>query len=449
MYYCGYIKDNVIGGLLQISSIKRYQNNYLLIQGRKFLNCKAYIMKKIASPFTLPCGAILKNRIAKSAMSENIGSFSNAPTMTLINAYNVWAKGNPGLLITGNVMIDNRAIGEPKNVVVEDYTHFDLLKVWAKTVEGTGVHLWPQLNHPGRQAFRSINREVVSPSSVPLKMGGASKMFKLATPLTEDAILDIIKRFGNSARIMKEAGFTGCQIHGAHGYLVSQFLSPMSNTRKDQWGGSLENRSRFVLEVYREIRHQVGPDYPVGIKINSTDFQRGGFTEEESMEVVQFLSREGIDLIEISGGTYEKPAMIKGNRKQSTLEREAYFLDYIEKARKITNTPLLLTGGFRSVKAMEDALKSEKLDVIGLGRPFCLYPNLAQDIFDGKETSFKAPVPTIGIELLDKMGGVELPWYELQIQRLGKGKKPKPNLAGIWAFFFTIRGLFLKSFLKN
>ena len=406
-------------------------------------------MKYIASPLTLPSGAILKNRIAKSAMSENVGTLSNAPTKTLINAYKVWAKGNPGLLITGNVMIDFKAIGEPRNVVVEDYTHFDLLKAWAKTVEGTGVHLWPQLNHPGRQAFGSINREVVAPSSVPLKMGRVSKMFKLAKPLTEEAILDIIKRFGNSARIMKEAGFTGCQIHGAHGYLVSQFLSPISNTRTDQWGGPLKNRSRFVIEVYREIRQQVGPDYPVGIKINSADFQRGGFTEAESMEVVQFLSREGIDLIEISGGTYEKPAMVKGSRKQSTFEREAYFLDYIEKARKITDIPLLLTGGFRSVKIMEDALAEGKLDVIGLGRPFCLYPNLAQDIFDGKETCFEAPVPTIGIKLLDKMGGVELPWYELQIQRLGKGKKPKPNLSGIWAFLFTIREMLLKSFLKN
>jgi len=406
-------------------------------------------MKRIASPFTLPSGAVLKNRIAKSAMSENCGTYSNAPTKTLINAYAVWAKGNPGLLITGNVMVDAKALGEPRNVVVEDYTHFERLKQWAKTVEGTGVHLWPQLNHPGRQAFASINKKVVAPSAVPLKMGGASKMFTTATPLTEEEIWDIIKRFGNSARILKEAGFTGCQIHGAHGYLVSQFLSPISNTRTDQWGGPLENRARFVLEVYREIRNQVGPDYPVGIKINSADFQRGGFTEEESMEVVQILSREGIDLIEISGGTYEKPAMVKGNRKQSTIEREAYFLDYIEKARKITDKPLLLTGGFRSVKVMEDALAGGKLDVIGLARPFCLYPNLAQDIFDEKESRFEAPVPTIGIDFLDKLGGVELPWYELQIQRLGKGKQPRPNLGGIWAFLFSLRGMFFKSFMKN
>ena len=403
-------------------------------------------MKNIASPFTLPNGSILKNRIAKSAMSENIGTLSNAPTKTLINAYKVWAKGNPGLLITGNVMIDSKALGEPRNVVVEDYTNFDLLKAWAKTVEGTGVHLWPQLNHPGRQAFRQINREIVAPSAVPLKMGGASKIFKLARPLTEEEILEIIKRFGNSARILKEAGFSGCQIHGAHGYLVSQFLSPISNTRKDQWGGLLKNRARFVQEVYREIRKQVGPDYPVGIKINSADFQKGGFSESESMEVIQLLSNEGMDLIEISGGTYEKPAMVKGSRKQSTIEREAYFLEYIEKVRKITDKPLLLTGGFRTVKVMENALAEKKLDLIGLGRPFCLYPNLAQDIFNRKETIFKTPLPTIGIKLLDKLGGIELPWYELQIQRLGKGKDPKPNLAAIWALLFTIKEILLKSF---
>ena len=406
-------------------------------------------MEQIASSFTLPNGSILTNRIAKSAMSENFGTANHAPSVGLINAYRVWAKGNPGLLITGNVMVDSKALGEARNVVVEDYKHFDLLKKWAQSVEGTNVHLWPQINHPGRQAFAMINRQVVAPSAVPLKMGGASKLFKIAKALTEEAIWDIIKRFGNTARIMKEAGFTGCQIHAAHGYLVSQFLSPNSNLRKDQWGGSLENRARFVLEVYREIRRQVGPDYPIGIKINSADFQRGGFTEKESIEVIQLLGKEGIDLIEISGGTYEKPAMIVGNKKKSTSEREAYFLEYVEKARKLTNTPLMLTGGFRSVNIMEKALTDKKLDIVGLARPFCLYPDLPNQIFDGSIQRFEAPIPRIGISMLDKLGGVELPWYELQIHRLGYGKKPKKNLPGILAFWFSIKSLIVKSFWKN
>jgi len=406
-------------------------------------------MKNIASSFILPNGSVLKNRIAKSAMSENFGTRNHAPSKGLINAYRVWAKGNPGLLITGNVMVDSMALGEARNVVVENYKHFDLLKEWAQSVEGTGVHLWPQINHPGRQAFAAINREIVGPSMIPLKMGSASKMFKVPIALTEEAIWDLIKRYGNTARILKEAGFTGCQIHGAHGYLVSQFLSPNSNIRTDQWGGSLSNRARFVLEIYREIRRQVGVEYPIGIKINSADFQRGGFTEEESMEVIRLLGNEGIDLIEISGGTYEKPAMIQGDRKKSTIAREAYFLDYIKKARKLIKTPLLLTGGFRSVSVMEQALEGGHLDVIGLARPFCLYPNLANQIFEGTVKRFETPIPKIGVKFLDQLGGVELPWYELQIQRIGKGKPPKTNLPGILAFWFSLKSLFVKSFWKN
>ena len=406
-------------------------------------------MINIASSFTLPNGSILKNRIVKSAMSENFGTRHHAPSKGLINAYKVWAKGNPGLLITGNIMIDSMALGEARNVVVEDYKDFELLKKWAKSVEGTGVHLWPQINHPGRQAFAAINRETVGPSAISLNMGNTSKMFKLPTALTEEAIWDIIKRFGNTARIMKEAGFTGCQIHGAHGYLVSQFLSPISNVRTDQFGGSISNRARFVLEIYREIRYQVGSGYPIGIKINSADFQTGGFTELESLEVIRLLENEGIDLIEISGGTYEKPAMIQGDRKKSTIAREAYFLDYIEKARKLIKTPLLLTGGIRSVSVMEKALKDGNLDFIGLARPFCLYPNLANQVFDGSVKRFETPIPNIGIKFLDKLGGVELPWYELQIHRIGKGKSPKNNLPGTLALWFSLKSLFVKSFWRN
>ena len=406
-------------------------------------------MKYISSSFTLPNGSVLKNRISKSAMSENFGTRYHAPSKGLINAYKVWAKGNPGLLITGNVMVDSMALGEARNVVVEDYKDFELLKEWARTVKGTGVHLWPQINHPGRQALAAINRETVGPSAISLNIGRVAKMFQLPTALSEEAIWKIIKRFGNTARIMKEAGFTGCQIHGAHGYLVSQFLSPNSNIRTDQWGGSLNNRARFVLEIYREIRRQVGSDYPIGIKINSADFQRGGFSEEESMQVISLLGNEGIDLIEISGGTYERPAMMKGDRKRSTVSREAYFLDYIDKARKLIKTPLLLTGGFRSVSVMEKALEDGNLDIVGLARPFCLYPNLANQIFDGSVKIFETPIPKIGIKFLDKLGGVELPWYELQIQRIGKGKSPKINLLAIFALLFTIKSLFFKSFWKN
>jgi len=406
-------------------------------------------MKNITSSFTLPNGSVLKNRIVKSAMSENFGTRNQAPSNGLINAYKVWAKGNPGLLITGNVMVDSKALGEARNVVVEDYKDFELLKKWARSVEGTGVHIWPQLNHPGRQGLAAINREIVGPSAISLNLGSATKMFKTPKALSEEEIWSIIKRFGNTARIMKEAGFTGCQIHGAHGYLVSQFLSPNTNIRTDKWGGSLSNRARFALEVYREIRCQVGSDYPIAIKINSADFLRGGFSEEESLKVIRFLCNEGIDLIEISGGNYERPAMINGGHKKSTVLREAYFLDYIEKSRKLIKTPLLLTGGFRSVSVMEKALEDYNLDFVGLARPFCLYPNLANQIFDGSVKRFETPTPRTGIKLLDKLGSIELYWYELQIQRIGNGRSPKTNLLAILAFLFILKSLFSDLFSRK
>ena len=376
----------------------------------------------------LPCGAKLQNRMAKSAMCENMSPRHNGPTSALIHAYERWVAGGSGLLITGNIMIDQKAIGEPGNIIVEDKTHFDRLQQWASVVKDTGTHLWPQINHPGRQALGAVNREVVAPSAVGTKVKGLSLLFKQPRALTETEIFNIIDRFGNTAAILKEAGFTGVQIHGAHGYLVSQFLSPLVNHRKDQWGGSLENRMRFVLEVYRNIRKKVGDRFPVGIKINSADFQRGGFTEEESMEVVKLLGAEGMDLIEVSGGTYERPAMIGANQKKSTEEREVYFLDYVKKVRKLLKTPLMLTGGFRTVATMERAIQEGALDVVGIARPFTLYPDLSNQIFAGKLKRIDIPTPKTGIKLFDSSGFVDIMWHEIHIRRLGEGKNPNPKL---------------------
>jgi len=395
---------------------------------------------QLNKPLTLPCGITLNNRIAKSAMSENLSDKYHAPTQVLINAYKNWAKGGTGLLITGNVMIDSKAIGEPNNVIVEDESHFNLLKKWAETVKGTNSHIWPQLNHPGRQALANINKEVVAPSAVPLKIKGGGMLFAKPRPLQHQEILDIIERFGNAAAICKKAGFNGVQIHGAHGYLVSQFLSPYTNQRTDEWGGALENRAKFVLEIYKNIRKKVGSDFPIGIKINSADFQRGGFTEEESIEILQILDAEGMDLIEISGGSYERPAMMMGDvKKQSTVKREAYFMDYVEKAKKIIKTPLMLTGGFRTVEVMENALTENKVDVIGLARPFTVYPNLANQIFNNEITKLDVPQPKTGINAIDKTNSLDIAWHEIQIKRLGQNKAPKRNLSAYVALFKTLQ----------
>ena len=385
-------------------------------------------MKELSKEIKLPNGSVIQNRIAKSAMSENMANLDNSPNSKIVKVYERWVEGNPSLIITGNVMIDSKALGEPKNVVVEDRSNMETLKLWADTVKGTGIHLWPQINHPGRQALGAISKEIVAPSAIAVKVKNAGFMFKTPRALEEDEILDLIERYGNTAQIMKEAGFTGVQIHGAHGYLVSQFLSPISNQRRDQWGGSLENRARFVVEVYKNIRSKVGADFPVGIKINSADFQRGGFTEEESMEVVKILSSLGMDLIEISGGTYEKASMMGASQKESTKQREAYFMDYIEKVRKVTDTPLMLTGGFRTVEIMETAIAEGKLDIVGLGRPFAMYPDLPKEILNSQRNDVHIPAPKFGIEALDKLGFLDMMWYALQIKRLGDGKDPDPKL---------------------
>jgi 2,4-dienoyl-CoA reductase-like NADH-dependent reductase (Old Yellow Enzyme family) len=398
-------------------------------------------MNVLQEEMILPNGVILSNRIAKSAMSENLSNKHHEPTPILINTYKTWAQSGAGLLITGNIMIDSEAIGEPRNVVVQNRKNIEILKEWAESVKGTNTHLWAQINHPGRQAMEQINSSLKAPSAVPLKTGGRKKTTKkVPEVLSESEILEIIEAFANTSSILKEAGFSGIQIHGAHGYLVSQFLSPYTNIRKDKWGGTLENRSRFVVEVYRKIRERVGNNFPVGIKLNSTDFQKGGFSEEESMEVVKILSKEGIDLIEISGGTYEAPVMM-GKHKESTIKREAYFIDYIEKVRQITNTPLMLTGGFRTTSVMRNAIASNQLDIIGIARPFAVFPNIGNEIFNESRADFTTKIKKTGVKAIDSL--MNIIWYESQIKRIGQGKKPNPQLSG-WTVFFKYLWLIIE-----
>jgi 2,4-dienoyl-CoA reductase-like NADH-dependent reductase (Old Yellow Enzyme family) len=383
----------------------------------------------LAKPLILQNGVTIKNRFFKSAMSEALGTKDHQPTASLINLYRTWAEGGVGLSVTGNVMIDKRALGEPGNVVIEDERDLQMLKEWAKAGTENGTQLWMQINHPGKQSPKMISSEPVAPSSIPLS-GKLKNFFNTPRALTEEEIRELIKRFGNTARIAKKAGFTGVQIHGAHGYLINQFLSPYHNQRKDEWGGSLENRMRFVHEVYSEMRKQVGDDFPIGIKLNSADFQRGGFTEEESMEVVKKLSGAGIDLIEISGGNYEKPAMMGSGKKESTIKREAYFLHYAEKVRKLINTPIVVTGGFRTVEAMNEAIESGAVDMIGIARPFTLLPDLPNKIFNGDyEPLQDKPIKT-GVSFIDKnLPIIEMAWYGQQLSRMGQGKAPKQNLS--------------------
>lgn len=203
-------------------------------------------MNKLYQTLTLPNGSVVKNRFFKSAMSEAFGTIDHRPTTKLITLYESWAEGGVGLSVTGNVMIDRRALGEPGNVVVEDERDLEMLAKWAKAGTKNNTALWMQINHPGKQAPKMVTKEPVAPSAIPLS-GSLKKLFNPPRELNHLEIKDLITRFGKTAKIAKAAGFTGVQIHAAHGYLISQFLSPYHNKRNDDWGGSLakSNAIRF------------------------------------------------------------------------------------------------------------------------------------------------------------------------------------------------------------
>lgn len=405
------------------------------------------------TPFSLKNGNIIKNRLFKSAMSEQLGDKQHNPTQGLANLYHRWAQGGLGLSMSGNIMIDRGALGEPKNVVLDEQSDLDAFRRWTKAGTADGTHLWAQLNHPGKQIPNFIVKEPVAPSAIALKRG-LEKGFNKPRALEEHEILAIIGKFATAARLAKESGFTGVQIHGAHGYLVSQFLSPSHNQREDQWGGSLENRMRFVRQVYQAIRAEVGPEFPVGIKLNSADFMKGGFSEEDSMAVIKQLSKDGIDLIEVSGGTYESPAMV-GHRdkneptRESTQKREAYFLDYAEAVRQHTDTPLVVTGGFRSAKGMIDALNSGACDFIGLARPLAVDPDLPKSAMQNPEYEISLRPLTTGVKAVDKMAMLDITWYEFQLARMAEKKAPKPEMSEWLAFAKTLAGAGLYAFRKR
>ncbi|MEI8159251.1 MAG: NADH:flavin oxidoreductase/NADH oxidase family protein [Burkholderiales bacterium] len=400
----------------------------------------------LAQTLKLANGAVVKNRLFKSAMSEALGTRQGAPTPELNHLYQAWAEGGIGLCVTGNVMIDHGALGEPGNVVIADDRDLRALKEWAEAATRNGTQCWVQLNHPGKQSPKGLNKGgTVSPSAVPF---GREMQAFFATPreLTDADVRALVQRFGEAAKVVKSAGFSGVQIHGAHGYLVSQFLSPLHNVRTDDWGGTPEKRRRFVLEVYAAMRKAVGKKFPIGIKLNSADFQRGGFTEEESLDTIRALADAGIDLIEISGGTYEAPAMtgVKTGKppvKDSTRQREAYFLEFAEKARKAVKTPLVVTGGFRSAKGMALAIDSGAVDMVGVARMLALEPDVPNKLLAGSAPRYQVKPITTGIKAIDKMGLLEISWYTGQLKRIGRGKSPKPNELGLWVFIKQAWGM--------
>lgn len=424
-------------------------------------------MDLLAQPLTLPCGTVLPNRLCKSAMTEGVADALLRPTSRHETLYRQWSEGGCGLLITGNVQIDRRVLERPGNVALDpaqaDPETMQRLKAWARAGTAAGNQLWMQISHAGRQSPMYVTREPLAPSAVQLKL-----LANYATPraLREDEILDFIQRYARVAATAREAGFTGVQIHGAHGYLLSSFLSGVTNLRTDAWGGSLENRARMLLETIKATRAAVGADFPISVKLNSADFQKGGFTNEECLQVVEWLNASSIDLLEVSGGSYEQPRLLgyEGKAKdvagyrapdqeapaqqlESTRRREAYFLEYATAIRKVAKMPMLVTGGFRTRAGMEEALTSGDCDVIGLGRPLCGEPDLPKRLLNRSISEFPryekrmqlgpgifAPTTKVHLFRLINVFGQQ-GWYYLQLMRLADGHKPDFNLGVFGAFW--------------
>jgi 2,4-dienoyl-CoA reductase-like NADH-dependent reductase (Old Yellow Enzyme family) len=407
----------------------------------------------LGKSLTLPCGAVIANRICKAAMTEGLATPKGLPSAELNRLYALWSDGGAGILLSGNIQVDANHLERPGNVIVDRIPDNEIraaLASWAQAGTRNGNHFWAQISHAGRQTQTNVNKHPKAPSAVAVGLPGGQ--FGLPVELTAAEIVDITERFGICAKACQEAGFTGVQVHAAHGYLLSQFLSPRTNLRTDNYGGPLENRARALLQVVDAIRQAVGPNFPIAVKLNSADFQKGGFEFADSIQVAKWLEEASVDVIEISGGTYEQPQLLgvegveevaEQEVKASTVAREAYFVDFALAMQEEVSIPLMVTGGFRRKQAMEEAL-ANGADIIGIGRPMCVMTDAPNQLFAGL-----AELPTYESELsffphwlsfLNRFTtlrtlstfGVQY-WYYAQLDLLGQFGKTQPAMSTLAA----------------
>ena len=358
----------------------------------------------LASSLELPCGAILKNRLAKSAMSDSLGNGEGDPTEAQIRLYERWAEGGAAVSIIGEVQGDPRYPEKPGNLVLGPHTDHRAMESLVSRAVIEKAHLWPQLGHAGALSHLPISQPK-GPSALKfedLQCAGMS---------VED-IRELPGMYAGTAAYAQKVGFSGVQVHAGHGFLLSQFLSPLFNRRDDGYGGSIEARCRIVLEVIEEIRRAVGPLFPVGIKLNSTDRLEGGLTEDDALEVVRLLDQTSVDLIDISGGTYFPGAKASSDRSS---DGEPYFLNFARRAKGVTDVPLMLTGGFKRREQAVDAVVSGAVDMVSLARAMVLDPRLAEvwlteEGGDPEFPKFDSPPPR---------GGVTA-WYTMRITALAE-----------------------------
>lgn len=384
---------------------------------------------QLFSAIALPNGTIIKNRLAKAAMAEGLAGAGQLPDERLACLDKTFSDGGVGLIITGNVMIDSLALGSPGDVVLQKDSDLEPFRKWAQAARINGNHVWMQINHPGRQTLAVLGQTAWAPSEVALDMGKQSKLFAKPKAMSEAQIQNTIQKFSETAMRAEEAGFAGVEIHAAHGYLISQFLSPLTNLRKDQWGGSLENRARFLIEIVKAIRSVVRADFCVAVKINSADFQRGGFDATDALEVIKMLNNFPVDLVELSGGSYEAPAMQGQTRDGRTLAREAYFLEFARDILKVARMPIMTTGGIRRLEVAERVI-NEGVSIVGMASSLAMNPKLPQAWSEGKHED--GVLPKISFKNKMIAGFAHLAVIQRQLHRLGDGQEPLLNPSPIF-----------------
>lgn len=389
-------------------------------------------LSPLAAPLTLPCGVVLSNRLCKAAMSEGMADPDGRATPRLETLYRRWANSGAGLLLSGNIQVDRWHLERPLNVVAEDDAGMEALARMARAGRSGGAAFWAQIAHTGRQVHALINDAPLSPSSVEIEIiRGVGFDFAVPKAMTEEDIQTAIAQFAATATRVKAAGFTGVQLHAAHGYLISQFLSPHANRRTDKWGGSLENRSLFLLETLAAVRAAVGPAFPLSIKLNASDFMKGAFTLADCADLVGRLNDTTLDLLELSGGSLEQPKQVgvairdegEDARPLSTRKREAYFIEFAGSLKAVARMPVMVTGGFRTVAGMVEALENGELDVVGIGRPMIADPDTPRKILAGEIE--KTLTPEDNINLFHLLG-----WNNIQLERLADGLDPDLELTG-------------------
>lgn len=357
-------------------------------------------MGALAAPLELACGLVLKSRLVKAAMSDSLGDGSGDPTDEQIRLYERWSDGGAALSIIGEVQVDPRFPEKPGNLVLGAQSNSPMLSRLAQTGTSNGSHIWPQLGHAGALAHPPIS-DPAGPSA--LELDGLN-----CDALSSEAIDALPNQYAAASRRARAAGFSGVEVHAGHGFLLSQFLSPLFNHRTDQHGGAVEARGQIVLDIVRRVRQEVGAEFAIAVKMNATDQLEGGLTEDEALVVVEMLGRESVDLIDISGGTYFPGAASSSDRSTTG----PYFLDFARRARGRTNTPLMLTGGIKSREEAAAAIMSGAVDAVGLARSLVLDPALPSKWLspeggDPEFPTFSSPPP----------GGVTA-WYTMRLTAL-------------------------------